>query len=136
MIDYLIINNGQTPATNVNTYGLVDICPYPLPADYQTPEMLAEMGVFVVHPKYAQTGVARAAREFPQEEIANAIAGIDRRFYIFARIDYKDAFGIRRSTSICMNVDSLGKLQRFVLGTPLGNEPWYFGFANTLNLAS
>ena len=98
-----ITNYGQTPAYRLIDNAIVDICPYPLPPKFPFPELPApEPSAAVIYPNMVYyTGVARAKRDFTQEELNKIKSGTTHRLYIFGMLKYVDIFGISRTTKFC-----------------------------------
>ncbi len=104
-IKFSVFNHGQTPALQVQSAGLIDIFPYPLPPNHPFPNIpVSAKSRSVIHPSSGMDTHVFAVRLFAANEIAQAVAGTQFRIYIFGRVNYIDAFGTNRETKFCSSV--------------------------------
>lgn len=122
-IRFIMLNHGQTPAYNVTQTALIEILPYPLPPDYQLPNLPEPPDTtYVLHPTATLNGFVRAIRLFSKEEINRIINNNGFRIYILGLVKYKDGFGINRQTKFCCSVTGDENLARVAQGVPLDKD--------------
>lgn len=98
-------NHGRTPAYQVEVNAAIDVLPYPLPPNFILPEyiIVAPPSKTVIHPD-GHTGYnARSfapVTDFQMSQIARG----SHKLYVFGKIDYVDAFSVKRETKFCCSI--------------------------------
>lgn len=101
---YTIENHGETPAYSVQNVAIVDILPYPLPAQFQFPELPPLVPAsLTLHPRERIFGNVTAQRLFTAKEINDAAANNGCRIYCFGIVMY-ESFGSVRVTKFCRSI--------------------------------
>jgi hypothetical protein len=105
-VSYRITNHGFTPAHNLRHAAVLTIAPHPLPDNYPFPELGKPGASIVLHPNSALPFTARVVQSpFAETELVEILAGSDwgkgNRLYVFAQIDYLDAFKNPHWTRMC-----------------------------------
>lgn len=104
---FRIENHGQTPAQNLAISSNVAIFPYPLPPNFQFPELKGPgESRAVVHPGSHGDGSAFAPAPFTRDQLELICKADQQRLYVFGRITYTDIFGKNRETRFCSGVTS------------------------------
>lgn len=111
-----IRNAGKTPAYGVAPRSRVALLPFPLPANYQFPELPPVSAAFTLHPEETIFHTTYSESSFTQAEINAAIDGSKLRIYMFGEISYEDAFGQKRITEFCRMIPGGDKLQIVATG--------------------
>lgn len=118
-VKFAFVNNGQTPASEFNIQGVVDVLPYPLPADYvllEPPPKDTQDGI--IYPKQVNPMIVWVWERESQRLSVEAKIGIlskttTKEFYAHGTAAYSDIFGITRITQFCFVLDpnSIGRDQ-------------------------
>ena len=113
-----IRNTGQTPAYEVRHTDIVQICPYPLPANYPFPQ-LPPFGPSrtIVHPDREFDGSVRSVAPFNQAQINAIVTPTNTRLYVFGRSEYEDAFKLPHYVQFCYSIAGIS----FAAATVLPN---------------
>jgi hypothetical protein len=102
---YTMRNHGQTPAYGLSHSAAVDIFPFPLPPNFDFPQLPPhQQSSPVLHQNDSVYGIVFASRNFDIAEINAAVANNGFRIYVFGTVRYMDAFGVRRCTRFCRSV--------------------------------
>ena len=136
-IRFAVVNHGKTPASMVKATGLVDILPFPLPANYPFQiSPIAAKSCSVVHPNGGFQTHLISTRLFTTTEIAKAVEGTEFRIYAFGKVIYTDVFGDIRETSFCSSVFGDENLNAVAGGIPIPNVEIKFEPAEQHNEAT
>ena len=105
---YLVIpivfdNRGQTPAVKVTSGANFDILDWPAPIPFPEPTFEETGSIYVIHPgKVNWNTPVHARRKFSEAEVATAIEGRTKRFFLWGEIRYSDIFGDEHFTRFRM----------------------------------
>jgi hypothetical protein len=129
-----LTNHGQTPAHNTQIAAMVDIFPFPLPANHSLPVLPAPAPTkLVLFPDAQRNAPARPVRNFSAAELASLINNSGNRFYVFGVITYIDIFTRAQETHFCYSIAD-GLEFRKILASHAGCPRWEI--ANQHNYAT
>jgi hypothetical protein len=142
-VRFAISNFGQTPALKIRSKGLVRVCTHPLPAEFVFPipslpppkEDLAGSSS-VLFPQAPFSIVVGPDLPTSNEEIEAAIVGVEKRIYIFARVEYEDIFEKSHLTTICVSVVGGPNLRKVSQGVEVPSGGISFQSAARFNEAT
>lgn len=136
-IKFTIVNHGQTPASQVQSAGFIDIFPYPLPSNYPLPNLpIVSKSKSVIHPNEVFHTHVFAGRLFTTNEIDQSVQGTQFRIYVFGKVNYVDAFGENRETIFCHSVFGDQNLNAVAGGVPIPTVEIKFEPAEQHNVAT
>lgn len=98
-------NVGNTPAYGVVSNVHVDVFPFPLPEEFQFPQLddaISGASAVGPHQSFFLTGVAD--RIYSEGDVDEVSSGLHKRLYIYGTVKYEDAFGTRRQTRFCQAI--------------------------------
>ena len=108
-LDPILVNTGQTPATQLHHTGRIAILPFPLPASFDFPlaPLAEERSTGVIGAGQQYRMFVLAERMFTREELAELVTG-QKRLFVYGIVHYSDVFERDRTTKFCY----------YVLGNP------------------
>jgi hypothetical protein len=106
-VGFAFVNHGQTPASNVNMKGVVDLLPYPLPEDFalpETPDRARQDGVIFPNETNPMVGWVWERKNPPltvNEKGRLFVKTTTEEAYAHGTVTYRDIFGVLRRTTFC-----------------------------------
>jgi hypothetical protein len=131
-VDFLIQNNGKTPAYNVRYIAMAEVLDFPL-VDSQGDLVAINPSQTIpsqpVHSGHHIIGETSTEAPISMEDF-RAMVGPDRRYYVAGIVVYDDIFGIERRTKFCAYLggpeyEALA-LRAFTQRVPVGEVEWTF----------
>ena len=107
-----LVNDGvMTPAYKVTYRVAADVLPHPLRSDFEfpLPDALPTRSVSTIGPRQQKILSAVVPKLYSDEEAEQIKIGNGQRLHIWGRVDYGDAFKIRRYVKFCMTFGWVGK---------------------------
>lgn len=98
-----ILNNGQTPAYNVNFRIAADVMPFPLRPGFEFPLPPATNNINSLGPHLTKIISAVVPRLYAPLEVQQITDGVNQRIYVWGIVTYIDAFKIERSVEFCQS---------------------------------
>lgn len=105
----MCFNSGQTPAHKMRYWAKADICPFPLPDDFDFPPIKNPViSAFSLGPHHGIELNAVCDNFIRDQDVQNVKDGISKRVFIWGVITYDDIFGDTHETKFCHSLYWIG----------------------------
>lgn len=127
-VRFSINNCGQTPARETRHFGVLKVCKWPLPEDFDFPVIdFYNGGVITTFPNVSNDGAA-SFRENVTDAQIELLRSESHKVFVFGLVEYRDVFKKKRTTRFCAAIwDSVA----FANGVAL--DPLAIAYANKYN---